>query len=174
MLKNYYNDKPEIPFHKSSVEMGAVISYLQLLAIPAAIKRMAYVMFRNESGNGKYGINNNYAGIQADVGRWPEKYDNMIQGIVRKKENGTGKERLFCAFLSFSTSLDFLADRIKDRGLYIGGQTSRITNVVIINQDDLCTAYYREWVTGRKDYEPTNEQRGAFFSMYNQAIKLFS
>lgn len=177
MLKNFYPEKPEIPFHKTSVEMGAVISYLKLLAIPqreVEIKRMAYIMFRVESGNGNKGINNNYFGIQADSGRWQAKYDDMIQGVVRKVENATGKERLFCAFISFGTSIDFLVDRIKDRGLYIGGQTHLITNTVIINQDDLCTAYYREWVTGSKTYEPTQEQRGAFFSMYKQAIELFN
>jgi hypothetical protein len=34
------------------------------------VKRASYVMFRNESGNGAKGINNNYCGAQADSGRW--------------------------------------------------------------------------------------------------------
>lgn len=172
-MRNYYPDKPEAQYFKTSVEMGAVISYLQLLNVSASVKRSAYVFFRMESGNGKYGINNNYAGIQSDSGRWPAKYDNVIVGVVKKKENKTGKERLFCAFRTFGTSIDFLCDRIKDRGLYIGGQTNFITNTVIINQDDLATAYYREWVKGSKTFEPTTEQKFSFFSMYKQAIELF-
>lgn len=171
-MKNAYPEKPIVTYHRTSVEMGAVISYLQLLAANPQMKIMAYIMFRNESGNGKSGINNNYAGIQADAGRWAEKYDKMIYGVVEIKENDSqdqkGKVRLFCAFNSFGTCLDMLVDRVKGRGLYIGGQTNFITNMVITNVEDLCRAYYKEWVKGNKDYEPTVKQQEDFASMYKQ------
>lgn len=176
-MKNAYPEKPIVPFQRTIVEMGAVINYMKSLAINPQIKIMAYIMFRNESGNGKSGVNNNYAGLQADVGRWPEKYDNLITGVLEKKENDQGdikgRVRYFCAFKSFETCVDMLIDRLQGRGLFIGGQTNFKTHMVIINAEDLCRAYYKEWVTGEKEYEPNDKKKSDFFSMYKQGVKAF-
>lgn len=169
-MTNAYPEKVTVPYQRTTVEMGLVVTYLKSLAIPKQIKCMAYIMFRNESGNGKSGFNNNYGGIQADSGRWQEKYDDAITGVVIKKENATDKMiRFFCAFKSWQTCLDMMLDRVKARGLYIGGQTNFITQAVIINAEDLALAYYREWVTGQKDYVPDSVKINNFLSMYRQA-----
>ena len=54
---------------------------------PIEVKRMAYIMFRNESANGKSGVNNNYIGFQSDSGRWQSKYDKYFVGVCIRKEN---------------------------------------------------------------------------------------
>lgn len=172
-MTNAYPEKTIVPYQRTTVEMGLVVAYLKSLIIPKQIKCMAYIMFRNESGNGKRGFNNNYGGIQADSGRWQEKYDDTITGVVVKKENATDKIRFFCAFKSWQTCLDMILDRVKARGLYIGGQTNFITHTVIINADDLALAYYREWVIGQKDYEPDSIKIKNFQSTYRQADTAF-
>lgn len=167
MPKNFYNDRPEIPFHRSTVEMGTVIAYLQLLAVPVAIKRSAYVVFRMLSNDGKFGINNNFILARADIQRLDPKYDNDIQSVVKKDNH------YFLSFKSFSGSIDMLCDWIKQSGLYIGGQTHVFTKEIVADQDELSVSYYK-WVHNNKDYNPTPEQKYKFFSMYNQAINLFN
>ena len=111
-MANAYPDKPSIEYQHTTVKMDDVVGYLQGLAIPAEVKRTTYVIFRNESANGSAGINNNYVGAQADGGRWPPKFDDLIVGTVTKRENGTNRGRIFVAFDSWHVSVDFLADRV--------------------------------------------------------------
>ncbi|PUZ25004.1 hypothetical protein DCC81_11870 [Chitinophaga parva] len=172
-MTNAYTDKPFLPYMRTSVEMGAVVKYLQGLAVPAEVKRAAYIMFRNESGNGRSGVNNNYAGVQADGARWPEKWDNRIQGVVKKGENGTGNQRLFVAFGSWQDSVDFLVDRVEQRGLYVGGTPHLILHMRIDNEVELSDAYLKEWVHGSAKYMPTDKERNNFASMYKQSKELF-
>lgn len=171
---NYYPEKPVLQYRKTSVQMGAVVSYLQHLNIPIEVKRTTYIIFRNESANGSSGINNNYGGFQADSGRWQSQYDSEIEGTVIKTENGTGKQRIFLAFRDFQGSIDMLAGRIEARGLYVGGYTHKISKIKISSPEQLSMAYKQEWVTGdQKAIPSTNEQRN-FISMYRQAEKLFT
>lgn len=172
-MKNYYPEKPDVAYKKTQIEMALVIAYLQKAAVPVEVKRSAYIMFRNESANGRSGVNNNYAGIQADSGRWPAIYDDKIVGVVIKTENGTGKIRLFCAFADFTTSIDFLLERVENRGLYVGGITHKITNLAISTPENLAYAYKKEWVTGNAFYIPSQNEIDSFISMYRQATKLF-
>jgi len=153
--------------------MGAVVGYLQVLQVSVEVKRAAYIMFRNESANGTKGLNNNYAGVQADSGRWPEKWDNEIVGTVAKTENGTGKVRLFVAFHGWQDSINFLIDRVQDRGLYIGGYARLIAKMRITTPTELAIAYNRDWVKGLKAYNPTETEVANFLSMYRQAAKIF-
>lgn len=174
---NAYPEKPTVAYKPTHVEMALVIAYMKLQPHRTEIKRAAYCMFRNESGNGSKGINNNYAGIQADSGRWPVRYDKAIAGVVQKVENKTGKVRLFCAFDSFATSIDFLLERIESRGLYIGGTTHLITKIKVDDPAELALTYKREWAAGDADWLPkTKEDLKAlsnFQSMYRQAVKIF-
>ena len=173
-MKNYYPEKPLVDYVKTKVEMGIVIAYLKALTVSPEVKRMAYIMFRNESGNGQRGICNNYCGFQADSGRWSSIHDTKISGIVRKVENGTGKERLFLAFHDVTGCLGMLIDRVIGRGLFIGGTTTKVWQKNIQSVNDLCRAYKKEWVTGSAKAEPTPQDIVNFTSMYNQAVKLFS
>lgn len=173
-IKNYYPEKPIVPYHKSSVEMSLVIAYIKGLKIDTELKRSIYIFFRFESASGQRGINNNYAGIQADSGRWQPIYDDKIIGVVRLKENQTGKERLFCAFNDFTASIDFLVGRLQARGLYVGGTTHKILTMKVNTPTDLAIAYEREWVKGDPKANPSQEKINNFLTMYNQAAKLFS
>lgn len=172
-VKNVYPEKPEIPYKKTSVPMADVIAYLQSLELVAAVKIAAYIMFRNESANGKSGVNNNYAGIQADNSRWAEKFDKKIVGTSVKVENMTGKERRFAAFDSWKTSVDFLIDRVISRGLYVGGYAQKIAKMQVQDTAGFARAYYKEWVTGNKNAEPDADTLAGIKSMYRQGADLF-
>lgn len=172
-VKNYYPEKPVLSYRKTTVEMGAVVTYLQSLQVPLEVKRAAYIMFRFEGANGRAGINENYIGAQADSGRWPPQFDNRIAGTVVRNENGTGKQRIFLAFSSWRDSIDFLVERVQARGLYIGGYAHLVAKMDIKYPEELCLAYKRDWVTGNKKYLPTETELKAFLSMYHQAEKIF-
>lgn len=174
MVKNVYPEKPVVAFKATSVTMSNVISYLSKVRMEPPALIAAYIMFRMESGNGKYGVNNNYAGIQADNSRWPEKFDKKIIATCVKKENQTGKERRFCCFDTWQTSVDFLIDRVVSRGLYVGGYTQRIAKMHVNTPQDFARAYYKEWVKGSKLYEPSPSQIADIVSMYRQGTTLFS
>ena len=174
-MKNYYPEKPIVPYIKTSVEMASVIAAINVLQANIEIKRMAYITFRNESGNGASGICQNYCGFQADSGRWQAIHDNDIVGVVKKIENGTGKERLFLAFKDVTGCLSMLFERVAGRGLYIGGMTHKIwVDHFIKDVQNLCLAYQKEWVKGDVNAMPTESEMKNFISMYNQAARLFN
>jgi hypothetical protein len=154
--------------------MNEVIKYIQSLTVPVEIKRAAYVIFRNESANGKSGINNNYAGVQCDSARWGEPLDSQIVGTVIKNENQTGRQRIFAAFRDFKGSVDFLVDRVGKRGLYVGGITHKIAKIEVKTPQDFVRAYVVEWVTGDPLAHPSNEQMANLLSMYKQAQIFFA
>jgi hypothetical protein len=172
-MKNYYPEKAVVPYKKTSVDMRLIEAEINSLPADRQVKIMAYIIVRNESWNGKAGLNNNYAGIQADSGRWQAKYDDRITGVVIKNENKTKALRYFCAFDSYETCLSMLVEKLASRGMYIGGKTHVITSMEIKNSEDLCVAYYREWVTGEPDYVPDETAKHNFISMYRQGDAKF-
>lgn len=172
-MKNSYPELKVVPYQKTKVSMALIIQYLTLLDIPKEVKRAAYIFFRNESANGTSGINNNYGGFQADSGRWPERFNEDFTGVVIKKENQTGKERIFLAFKDWETSVDMLVNRLKERGLYRTGRTWRIVPMFLVDKRTFAIAYYREWVTGNAKYNPTHVQIKNFTSMYDQAARIW-
>jgi hypothetical protein len=172
-MTNYYPEKPSVPYVRTQIEMAKVIAAIQSVPAPAEVKRMAYIMFRNESGNGSSGINNNYCGFQADSARWPQQFDNLISGVVTKVENGTGRTRLFLAFNDISGCIAMLVDRVQIRGLYIGGATHKVLVMAIGTSQDLARAYKKEWVSGSATAEPSAQELNNFLSMYGQAERLF-
>lgn len=173
-IKNAYPEKPVIAYQKTKIEMGLVIAYIQDLLVSNELKRAAYVFFRIESANGQRGVNNNYAGIQADGARWPEEFDGKIAGTSTTGENGTGKIRRFVCFNSWKDSIDFTIANAGRRGMYVGGKTWRITRLQVKTPTTLCIAYKREWVTGNAKYKPTKDELAGFLSMYRQAEKIFT
>jgi hypothetical protein len=172
-IKNAYPEKPELQYLRTSVEMSLAIAHIQAAAVPVEVKRATYVYFRIESGNGRSGVNNNYAGIQADGARWPADFDAKIIGTSVKGENGTGKMRRFVCFQSYKDSIDFTISNTQRRGMYIGGNTWLISKMQVKTVKDLCTAYKREWVKGNAKYTPTTEELKTFESIYRQAEKIF-
>ncbi|MBV7532727.1 hypothetical protein [Chitinophaga sp. sic0106] len=172
-MKNAYPEKPMLPFRRTVVSMDVVIDTIRHMGYPPEVKRACYMIFRKESGNGRSGINENYSGFQADSGRWPAVYDPLIAGVVLKNENGTNKPRLFLAFQHASGCLTMLLDRIHQRGLYIGGHTSKIVQMDVKNVTDFARAYKKEWAAGSVLAEPSADDFKGFASMYRQATGFF-
>ena len=130
---------------------------------PKEVTRSAYCIFRNESGNGQDGVNNNYIGEQGDVGRW-EGLDmtNVVGTCVEKDE--AGDTRRFIAFneKGAESCLDFLCYKIFERGMFIGAPG-------VNTPDDLYNAYQKKWVANPK--EDTPEAKADFISLYHSAVK---
>lgn len=172
-MTNSYPEFQVLPYQPTTIKMADVVTAIQKMDEDKEVKRMAYIMFRNESGNGQHGINNNYCGIQADSGRWTGVDESTIAGVVQKVENGTGKTRLFLAFKDVTGCLSFLFAKVKQRGLFIGGDTHVIWHEHIDDLNEAARAYIKEWVRGSVNAEPTPAELQGFCSMYRQAAGYF-
>lgn len=172
-MANAYPELPVLPYQRTSVPMGDVITYLQDATFPVEVKRSTYCIFRIESANGQSGVNNNYAGMQADKGRWDSAIDHYFVGTTSAVENGTGSSRIFLCFATWQDSVACLADRLTARGLYVGGRTHLITQMAVSSATMLARAYTKEWATGIETAEPSSDKLGGFLSMYAQAVAFF-
>jgi hypothetical protein len=172
-VHNAYPELPELDLKRTSVAMTDVVTYMSSTAAKTTIKRAGYVMFRNESGNGKKGVNNNYVGLQADGARLPDKWTPFIGGTCVHKENKTGKLRRFVCFKDWKTSVNILFDRVSSRGLFVGGLAHPHANMQIESDDDWPVAYYREWVKGDGAANIPPGDKKSLLSMYKDAVKKF-
>lgn len=163
---------PVVPFLRTTLAIPDAIEALRAVPALAEVRRAAYIIFRNESSNGRSGVNNNYAGVQADGARW-RGLDHLIAGTVVLPENQTGKRRRFVAFASAADCLAFLCTRVESRGLYVGGRTHKVLTMSIATPTDLARAYTKEWVTGSAAAEPDAEALEGFLLMFRQAERLF-
>lgn len=130
-VKNSYPQLPEVAYQKTSIDMPTIVAFAKGLIekYDKDTVRMAYAIFRNESGNGKYGVNNNYAGIQADAGVW-KCLPGVPIGTTVKIDNA-GDTRRFLVFnksFGYQISFELLCIKIVERGI-------RTTN-----------DYYDKWV----------------------------
>lgn len=173
-MANAYPELPQEPYRRTTVPMPDVIHFLQAANLPKEVKRSTYVVFRIESANGQSGVNNNYAGVQADGNRWAESLTHYFSGTTTTPENQTGRTRIFLCFRTWQDCVSFLADRMEARGLYVGGTTHQITQMEVTSPHDLVAAYYKEWVTGNADANPPPDQIAGFLLMYAQAEHLFT
>lgn len=171
---NAYPELPVLDYQQTSVSMTTVIDAINASNYPVEVKRTSYVVFRNESGNGQSGVNNNYGGVQADGGRWPSEPAEGFAGTVIAPENATHLRRRFLTFRTFEGFLDFLMGRLQDRGLYIGGEIHHIATMNVKTEDDLVRAYYKEWVEGSAAAEPDAGTKVSFLSMYHQSKALIT
>jgi len=173
-VKNFYIEMPVVPFFTTKVEMGVLINLIQQQESSLEVKRMAYIIIRNETANGRRIINGtNAAGVQSDSGRWPAKWDTTITGTTVQKGNREQYLRGFVVFNSLTTSIQFLCERLQARGIFIGGFSHKIFKQNIVSASDLARAYYAEWVFGNLKDKPNQKQIADFVSMYNQAVKIF-
>ena len=156
MIKNSYPLIPVIPYQKTSIGMPFVVTFARTLIgkYSKDTVRMAYAIFRNESGNGNNGVNNNYAGIQADVGEWENLPGAPVATCTKTDNAGDGRR-----FLCFSDqdgckiSFELLCIKIQQR------------NMVTV-QD-----YFDHWVCNPK--EETAQAKSDFQSLLNSAEKVF-
>jgi len=177
-MNNAYPEKKEIDCRIGPVEMSTIIQAIKAAPYTAELKRCAYVVIRNETGNGKSVINGtNICGAQGDSGRWPAKFDSSIIATCVKKENkrvdgSGGNVRRFLVFDSLISAISFLCDRLEAKGLYIGSNGGKYHTEPVTNVTDLADAYQDEWVFG-EDHKTKPIEADPFISMYKQAEKLF-
>lgn len=173
-VKNFYPEKPIVNFFTTKVEMGVIIANIKSLNYPIEVKRSAYIVIRNETGNGRSVINGtNVCGAQSDSGRWPSIWDSTIDGVCIKNENMTGKERAFVVFKTLADGLNFTAAQIQRKGIFIGENViGKYYKGDVKTPEDLAVCYYNEWVMGNSDM-PSEQFIKDFTSMYNQSAKLF-
>lgn len=154
-VNNSYPELPEISFKRTSVEMPDLVIFAKTLKGKYTISAlaMAYAIFRNESANGKKGVNNNYAGIQADVGRWKNLPGNAVATCV-KVDSGNVARRFLCfnADDGYKISFELIAIKATER-------------YMITAQD-----YFKRWVGNSNQSE---QAVASFQSMLNQGMKVF-
>ena len=173
-VKNFYPEKPIVNFFTTKIEMGVIIANIRSLDYPIEIKRSAYIIIRNETGNGKSVINGtNVCGAQSDSGRWPAEWNGKISGVCVKNENMTGKERGFLVFNSIADGIAFTCERATAKGIYIGEKVDgKYYKNDVTDVPSLAQAYWDEWVTGTST-TPSNQFISYFRSMYIQSSQLF-
>ena len=172
-MKNFYPNLPVIAYQRTPVDMQDVIEYISSLTCSTEIKRMTYVIFRNESGNGKNVFNGNGIGLQSDAGLWPSKYNQYFIGTVDQTDS-THAYRGFLVLKSWKNSIDILVDEIYNRGMYIGGIVHIQDEVIhVVDELTIVQAYEQVWVYGSKNYKITSIDIRDVESMYNEAIILF-
>lgn len=169
-VRNAYPNVPVVPYKKTTVSRSEAAAYIASLNVSDAIKASAYTIFLIESGNGKKGINNNYAGIQADGGKIGRGMDNRVIATTVIDDNAPGyTPRRFVVFEKWQHSIDYTVALVSGRGLFIGGYAKPYANMQVTGVTTLCIAYYREFVTGTKTYQPTVKQFGLFGEKYAEA-----
>ena len=167
MTKNYYTEFPEIEYKKTSIDMPTVVVYAKTLVgkYDKEVVRAAYCSFRNESGNGKNGVNNNYSGLQSDNARWEGLDLTNVIGTSVKKDN-FGDVRRFLCFneKGYQACFEFLCYKFKQRGVYIGAEN-------IEDSNKLALAYLTKWVgLSAKDAATKTEDITNFKSLYKSSI----
>lgn len=167
-IKNCYPSFPEVPYVKTSIDMASIVVYAKTLIgehFPKEVVKAAYCIFRNESANGKSGVNNNYIGLQADNAKWEGLDLTNVVGTCVKKD-GANEVRRFIAFNEngYKASFSFLCYKVQQRGIYISATG-------VNNADDLAEAYQKKWVSNPP--EDTPAARKDFKSLYNSANTVF-
>ena len=162
--KNFYPQFPEIPYQRTSVDMPTVVVFAKSLVgkYPKEVVRTAYCIFRNESSNGNSGVNENYIGLQGDVGTWEGL---SLQDVIGTsvKVDGAGDTRRFICFNEngYAACFEFLCYKVNQRGMYIGADG-------VSTPDDLAESYQKKWVSNPK--EDTLEARNDFKSLYKSSL----
>ena len=148
-VKNFYPQFNEIPYKKTSVAMPLVIEFAKSLISKYGKETVASALaiFKNESGNGSLGVNENYGGIQADNTVWQGLDLTNVIGTSVIKDNFGDTRRFICFNENgYKTCFDFLCMKVSQRGLFIGGKTHKYSNIEIKTPQDLTVAYNYEWV----------------------------
>lgn len=167
MAKNFYPEFNTISYKLTTIPMPVVVKFGNTLTekYPLEVIKIAYIIFRNESGNGSHGVNDNYIGLQADNARWEGLDLTNVVGTCVKVDSGNVSRRFICFnSLGYQECFDFLCYKVKQRGMYIGA-----VGITTVDQAELL--YEKKWV-GDPNY-PGDAKIHAFESMYNQAVVLF-
>jgi hypothetical protein len=163
-VKNSYPDLPVIAYRKTTIDMPTVVAFAKGLVAKFKLEviRTAYCIFRNESANGKSGVNDNYIGLQADVGVWPGlSLANVVGTCVRV--DGAGDTRRFICFNDngYKVCFDFLCSKVLERGMYIGASG-------VSDAEGLYDSYQKHWVSDPKEDTPAAKKD--FVSLYQSSV----
>jgi len=166
--KNFYPQFPEVPYKKTSVEMPNVVLFARSLVgkYPLEVVRTAYCMFRNESANGKLGVCNNYAGIQADNAEWEGLDLSNVVGTCVKVDNFGDTRRFICFNENgYKSGFEFVCYKVQQRGMYIGAP-------LIESPLQVAFAYQRKWVGLKPNQiKSDSDDTKNFLSLYNSSLK---
>jgi len=155
---NVYPNKPEVPYQQTTVSKKEVIDYLNYRTdFDVNVKRSVLAIWRNESGNGSKGVNNNYFGIQADNNKWPDSESYVIGTSVRLDSGGA--TRRFAVFSDYKTNLLFMLNTIRRR------------NLVANNAEDWARKYIYEWVSPVDKEGELKRKQLSLTSIYRDSIK---
>lgn len=164
--KNYYAQFPILAYKLTTVLMATVVVFAKTLIgkYPIEVIKIAYIIFRNESGNGAHCVNNNGIGLQADCGVWQGLSLVNVTGTCSKIDSGAAR-RIFLCFndKGHEVCFDYLCFKIQQRGMYIGAPG--VTTVDQVEQ-----LYKLKWVGNTTT--PGNAEIKAFEDMYNQGTEL--
>ena len=161
--KNFYPSFPEIPYKRTSIDMPTVVAFAKTLVgkYHKEVVRMSYCIFRNESGNGSRGVNNNYGGIQADNAVWEGLNLTNVVGTCLKVDGNNEMRRFICFNQNgYQTCFDFLCYKINQRGMYIGAANVK-------TPEDLYNIYQAKWVDNPS--EDTPQAKRNFESLYQSS-----
>lgn len=179
-VRNYYPLLPEIKMKKTSIEMPVVVSYAKTLLskYPKEVVRVAYAIFRNESANGKSGVNNNYGGVQADCGVWEGLDMTNVIGTCVYKDNAGDLRRFLCFNDDgYESCFDFLCYKIQQRKMFL--QTETFLNIANESASEkqkriynlgikVAILYLKKWVALAKLDTPAS--RNNFASLYKSSL----
>ncbi len=165
--QNFYPQFPEIPYKHTEVEMPNVVIFAKSLMLKYGIEvvRTAYCMFRNESANGKAGVNDNYCGIQADNAAWEGLDLSNVTGTCVRVDSGGDTRRFICFNKDgYKTCFDFTCYKVKQRGIYLGAPG-------ISSPDNLAISYLMKWVgVSYKTAIGKVAEIANFKSLYNSSL----
>lgn len=177
IVRNAYPEKPILEFTRTYISQAQLANYLKTkvaagLNKNVAIAVMAKSISEQGSGDQLKGFNNNFFGVQTDGSRWSSQYDNDIIGTVNVVDGG-GRLRGFAAFNTWEIGADFAVSNIEKRGIYVGGTTTYITKGTKVNTaEDWVKVYYKEWVTGDVNRDPSKDFLDGRLAIYDTAKKL--
>ena len=168
-VPNKYPELDVIKYRKTTMSPVEIAQALAAMNIAINVKRAAYAIICNESAFGKAGINNNYAGFQADGGHWAHAFDPLLSGTCVLVDSGGSKRRFLC-FNTAAGCFEMMASIVQKRGLYVGGTTNFVTHTNVATPADWALAYYREWVTGDANAELSSQSLHSLASLYQAAV----
>lgn len=163
-VKNSYPDLPVIAYRRTTIDMPTVVAFAKGLIgkYNLEVIRTAYCIFRNESANGESGVNDNYVGLQADVGVWQGLSLADVVGTCVQVD-GAGDTRRFICFNEngYKVCFEFLCSKVLARAMYIGAPG-------VSDAEDLYHSYEARWVSNPK--EDTAEAKKDFVSLYQSSV----
>ena len=168
-VNNAYPNLPVVAYQQTVVSKQDIADYIAAQDITQDVMIATYAITGIESSFGSKGINNNIAGIQADGSKLGNGFDGKVIATTVIGENMTSNARRFTVFANWQDGVDYLINRVQGRGLYVGGYAHPYAKMQINNATDFVRAYYKEWVEGDADAEPSLKNKADYLYCFEAA-----